>query len=550
MTAQRDGASTGQSRAAPVRVFLVDDSPGFCSLVRAIFAREPGLEIVASSASAEDAIERLREVAVDVVLLDIELGGMDGLTAIPHVQRAAPGTSILIVSLSAERNSAISANALSLGADDYLHKPVRTDEVASFRDALVAKVKGLAAKTAGRRQSGVGEQAPADAPPMVPAVSTASAAGATQRLATPGNPIRVMIVDDSLAFSKLLAALLARDPMILVVAVAASSQQAIGILAAIHVDVIILDIEMPGMSGIDALPRLLDAAPRVRVIMASILTQENAAISLKALALGASDYIPKPVGPSDTAIDGVFFRDLVGKVKALVKAGADAQPAVIQLRSPGAMPPAVLAIGCSTGGPQALTTLLQMMRWPIGVPVVVTQHMPSTFTRAFAETLAAKSGMPCKEGQHGEVLKPDHVYVAPGGEHMLIEAGPGGLAIKLTQDPPENFCRPSVDPMLRSVAHAAGGRVLAVILTGMGADGAAGARALVDAGGTVLAQDQATSVVWGMPGAVAGAGLCSAVLPLAGLAQEIDRLVRRTAVHSAAGVAASTGGGEEAGRLR
>jgi two-component system chemotaxis response regulator CheB len=191
------------------------------------------------------------------------------------------------------------------------------------------------------------------------------------------------------------------------------------------------------------------------------------------------------------------------------------------------LPARLLAIGSSTGGPQALFTLVQGLGETLSVPVVLTQHMPKTFTPILAEHITKLHGLPCAEAKHGEVLQPGRIYLAPGDRHLMVERGAGGLQAKLTDDPPENFCRPSVDPMLRTAAAACDGRVLVAMLTGMGHDGLAGTRRIIEAGGTAIAQDEATSVVWGMPGAVAQAGLCHAVLPLPDIAAKLRALLGR-----------------------
>jgi two-component system chemotaxis response regulator CheB len=294
-------------------------------------------------------------------------------------------------------------------------------------------------------------------------------------------------------------------------------------------DVVILDIEMPEMDGITALPLLLKACPRAKIIMASSLTRRNAEISLKALSLGATDYVPKPtsVGAGDAA--DAFRRDLCEKVVALGRPRRAAarvvptQGAPIKLRTASSVKPQIVAIGSSTGGPQALNVVMKALAPQLNVPVLITQHMPATFTAILAETLSRHSGLKCTEGADGMMLEAGRVYVAPGEHHMVIK-GRGG-PIMLTQTPPENFCRPAVDPMFRSIAAAYGSAVLAVVLTGMGADGREGAKAVAGVNGTVLAQDEATSVVWGMPAAVAHAGVASAVLPLPSVGPEMRKLL-------------------------
>jgi two-component system, chemotaxis family, protein-glutamate methylesterase/glutaminase len=294
------------------------------------------------------------------------------------------------------------------------------------------------------------------------------------------------------------------------------------------VDVLVLDIEMPVMDGMTALPLLLRADPGLKVIMASTLTTRGADIALRALRLGAADYIPKPSAVNG---DDSFRRELLEKVKGLARLRRrvvlPVREAVrLHLRPAPIIPPRLLAVGSSTGGPQALFTLVQGLGRTLNVPVVLTQHMPATFTPILAGHIAKLGGLPCAEAKDGEPLCAGRIYLAPGNYHLLVNIARGTLTARLSSDPPENFCRPSVDPMLRSAAAACDGRVLVAMLTGMGQDGLAGTRRVIDAGGSAVAQDEATSVVWGMPGAVAQAGLCHAVLPLPRIAPKLLDLLR------------------------
>jgi two-component system chemotaxis response regulator CheB len=312
-----------------------------------------------------------------------------------------------------------------------------------------------------------------------------------------------------------------------VVAKVANGQLAVEELKRTRADVVVLDIEMPVMDGMTALPLLLRVDPGIRVIMASTLTTRGADIAMRAMRLGAADYVPKP-SSIGTVGDDRFQRELLEKVKGLARlrhrTTRTAPP--VALRPAPLLPARLLAIGSSTGGPQALFALVQGLGRQIGVPVVLTQHMPATFTPILAEHLNRLGGLPCAEAKDGEVLVNGRIYLAPGDKHLTIEGRPGGLRARLTNDPPENFCRPSVDPMLRSACAACDGRVLIAMLTGMGHDGLAGTKQIVEAGGCAIAQDEATSVVWGMPGAIAQAGLCHAVLPLQGIAPKLRDMLK------------------------
>ncbi|WP_459851119.1 protein-glutamate methylesterase/protein-glutamine glutaminase [Dongia sp. agr-C8] len=373
-------------------------------------------------------------------------------------------------------------------------------------------------------------------------------------VAAGGGPYRVMIVDDSAVIRGLLTKTLETDPEIKVVSTVGNGQAAIDALKRNDIDVIVLDIEMPVMDGLTALPKLLEAKPGVQVIMASTLTLKGASVSMKAMSLGAADYLPKPTTTTGISTADDFKRDLVEKAKSwglvarkkrglppgsAAAPGSSVPPPPKKLY-PGAVTlrpaPLVqgkvdcLAIGSSTGGPQALFNVFRALGRVDRMPVFVTQHMPATFTTILAEHLAQASGMPAAEAKDGEAALPGRIYVAPGDFHMTVESQGGSMVVRLNKNPPENFCRPAVDPMLRSIAKAYGNRTLFVMLTGMGQDGLKGARELVNAGSTVIAQDEASSVVWGMPGAVASAGLCTAVLPL----NEIGAYVKKALMRSAA----------------
>ena len=363
-----------------------------------------------------------------------------------------------------------------------------------------------------------------------------------------------MVVDDSAVIRGLIIRWLQVDPAILVVASAGGGATAL-IQAERHKpEVVVLDIEMPEMDGMTALPRLLEIDPDVKVIMASTLTTRNAKISFSAMAAGAADYIPKPSTTRDAQMSTEFQKLLVDKVKALgaahrlhVAAKFDAKTAPretvvdkptadrggglygslpIALRKTSTMlKPQALGIGSSTGGPKALFEVFGYLKSSIKLPIFITQHMPPMFTKILAEQLGRITHGNCCEPSDEEPVVDGNIYIAPGDWHMVVEIRRNEKIIRLNQEAPENFCRPAIDPMFRSLANAYGGRVLGVILTGMGHDGLLGAEKLVDAGSTVLAQDEPSSVVWGMPGAVATGGLCSAVLPLTQVGPAIERVV-------------------------
>ena len=375
---------------------------------------------------------------------------------------------------------------------------------------------------------------------------------------TPSDPIRVLIVDDSAVIRGFTARALAEIGDAVVVGSVSDGQAALNYIKRELVDVVILDIEMPVMDGLTALPQIVKATQWVRVIMSSTLTLQGAEVSMKALALGAADYVSKPSSTREVDATAEWKLDLLAKVRALgVSAWRDRQRAgktgplpagvmapanaastaaastrprlyessKVVLRPVPAGVPDVLAIGSSTGGPQALFAVLPQLKG-LKQPIVITQHMPKTFTTILADHITRQTGLPCDEAVDGAVLTPGRAILAPGDNHMLFVREGGQVRVKLDQGPPENFCRPAVDPMLRSLIDIFGAsRILVTILTGMGSDGMKGSELVVNGGGMVVGQDQPTSVVWGMPGAVATAGLCSAVLPV----NEIGAYLRKKA---------------------
>lgn len=399
-----------------------------------------------------------------------------------------------------------------------------------------------------------------------------------------------MVCDDSAVIRGLISRNLETDPEIHVVTTVSNGQMALNALSRHPIEVCILDIEMPIMDGLTALPKMIAAQPDLQVVMASTLTRRNAEISMKALAAGAADYLAKPTTSMALNAAAEFKTELAAKVKALgaarrraagiavphpqgsastsatasapgpaapgpaprpfgaptmpspapiarpVGTAATARPAStpgvkapLSLRPAPTEIPEIIAIGSSTGGPQALFAVLSALKPGLPQPIVITQHMPATFTTILAEHIERASGIPTHEAAEGMALQGGHIYVAPGEFHMTIEVQGGQKIVKLLKTPPENYCRPSVDPMLRSLIKLYARRIFTVILTGMGQDGLRGGEAVVAAGGSVIAQDEATSVVWGMPGAVATAGICSAVLPLAEIAPYIRKVATRAA---------------------
>lgn len=353
----------------------------------------------------------------------------------------------------------------------------------------------------------------------------------------PTDPIRVLVVDDSAIARRLIVDALSNDPEIEVVGTAHNGRAALDRIAQLSPDVVTLDVEMPELDGLQTVALLRKTHSKLAVVMCSALTERGAITTLDALGAGANDYITKPSRSESVAAAVEHVRgQLVRKVKALgrratalpalespprVEVAAPPRPSASTLFSGG-----LIAIGASTGGPAALAELLPKLAREVTLPIVITQHMPPVFTTQFAARLAKLSGIPVREAAHGDRVAPGTAWVAPGDHHLTVENDGPELRIAIHQGPPENFCRPAVDVMFRSVAAACGRRVIAVVLTGMGQDGCLGARDIRAAGGQVLAQDEASSVVWGMPGAVVRAQLADRVLPLDQLDAEIAHRAR------------------------
>lgn len=340
---------------------------------------------------------------------------------------------------------------------------------------------------------------------------------------------RVLVVDDSVLMRTTISHVLGSDPELEVAGVAANGRIALAKMAQLRPDVVTLDFEMPEMDGMQTLAALQAAYPSVPVIMLSSLTMSGAAETLEALSRGASDYVAKPKGGDPASALDVLASELIPKIKIHAarrsphpaRAAAAPPPAAGVKMGKGAAAATAVCIGTSTGGPNALSEVLRVLPAGLPVPVLIVQHMPPMFTRLLAERLTAQCALPVQEGAEGMRVEPGQGYLAPGGFHMEVRRDGRGEWIHLHENPPENSCRPAVDVLFRSAAAVYGRELLAVVLTGMGQDGMRGCQAVKAAGGAVLVQDEATSVVWGMPRAVYEAGLQDAVFPLGEMGGEI-----------------------------
>ena len=357
-------------------------------------------------------------------------------------------------------------------------------------------------------------------------------------------PIRILIVDDSAVIRKVLGEGLSPDDSLEVVGTAANGHIALSKIPQVNPDLVTLDVEMPVMNGLETLVEIRKLYPKLPVIMFSTLTERGAATTLDALALGASDYVTKPSNTGSLDVTLAQIRaQLIPKIKALCALRPDVQAVrTTPLPSPRPKSPQlartfvqaeILAIGTSTGGPNALAEFLPGIPGNFPVPIVIVQHMPPLFTRLLAARLNARCALTVQEGASGESLQPGQAWIAPGDYHMAVQRQGTSVKLAMNQGPPENSCRPAVDPLFRSVARTYGANVLAVVLTGMGSDGVVGAQHIREKGGQVLVQDEASSVVWGMPGQVTAAGLADGTYSLNQMASEVVRRImqNRTAAN-------------------
>jgi two-component system chemotaxis response regulator CheB len=350
-------------------------------------------------------------------------------------------------------------------------------------------------------------------------------------------PIRILVVDDSIVIRKVLCDALNSDPEIEVAGTASDGRIALAKITQLNPDLVTLDVEMPNMSGLETIAEIRKLRPKLPIIMFSTLTERGASTTLDALALGASDYVTKPsnTGSLDVTMARIK-QDLLPKIKALcgrrLSDRTGAKPPFKRAIAPGLRLPRhtaridILAIGTSTGGPNALAEVLPAIPLDFPVPIVIVQHMPPLFTRMLAERLNKQSLIGVHEGEAGKTLEPGHAWIAPGDHHMIVERHGTSVQLAINQAPQENSCRPAVDVLFRSVAAVFGPNALVVVLTGMGSDGVLGSRLVREVGGRVYAQDEATSVVWGMPGQTVAAGWADSIYRLQDMAGEINRHVR------------------------
>jgi len=479
-----------------LNALIVDDSKTIRSiLVRVLKEMRFECHEAANGIEALEVLARIQRP--EIVTINWQMPVMDGVELIQRLRSDPMYRDLRLLMVSTEQNPDRIAAAIAAGADEFIAKPF-TDE------AIKRKLFELGA------------------------CSVPEAAASR-------SPIRVLIVDDSAAIRSILTATLSADTEIRVVGTAADGQIGLARVAEVAPDIVLLDVEMPVMDGITMLRELRRLQPRLPVLMFSSLTERGAKAALDALVAGANDYVAKPKGSSPEEVAARIKAELIPKMKVLVpRYSVDsgkslATPFARIQRRPRSEAVAAIVVAVSTGGPSALADVLPAFVSKTAPPVLIVQHMPPVFTSHLAERLTKICGLPVAEAKQGQILAPGEILLAPGGMHMGVVKTGLGVAVELRSDPPENSCRPAADVLFRSAARVWGAGTLGVVLTGMGRDGFKGSEAIVAAGGAVLAQDEFTSVVWGMPGHVARAGMADAVLPLSQLGVEVAlRLKRRS----------------------
>jgi len=479
-----------------MRAIVVDDSKPVRSILCKILG-DLGLTCQQASDGHEALDVIAREGRPDLVTVNLHMPVMNGFELMEKIRAQSALRGLPMVVVSSEQDRVEIARALACGAGAFVAKP--------FTPAAISE----ALATVGVR------------PVRRPATTVDS----------PGAPLRVLVVDDSAAIRGVVSAALSADPELRVAGTAADGVQGLARVAELAPDLVLLDVEMPVMDGLTMLRELRRVQPRLPVVMFSTLTERGAKVALDALVAGANDYVAKPKGASAEEVAARIREEVLPKLKQFRKRAilAGGQTAVVAARTPRprSVPVAAVVVGISTGGPVALAEFLPAFVSPAGVPVLIVQHMPAVFTSHLAERLTHVCGVPVREASDGRELLPGDILLAPGGRHLKV-ARQGTKVVTLLDDgPPENSCRPAADVLFRAAAAVWGGGTLGVVMTGMGKDGLKGSESVLAAGGAILAQDETTSVVWGMPGHVARAGLAEAVLPLRQLGVEVAMRLRR-----------------------
>ena len=501
-----------------MHALVIDDSKPVRSILTKVLN---GLQFQCIEAqNGVEALDRLSHMPrPTLITLNRHMPEMDGFELLGRIRRSQQYKNLPVVMISTDSTKASVEAAMRLGATDFLAKPFTPTELISRLNLL-----GLTRDTNKKTEE---QQKPRPLPSGDPSTTTD----------LENKSIRLLLVDDSAAIRGILSKTLREIPGIKVTGTAADGEKALNFLEKEQVDIVLLDIEMPVMDGIETLRRIRKKHPRLPVVMFSSLTERGAKATLEALVAGANDYVPKPTATDNDSIVARIESELVPKLRAVYRPPVKSKDWGNETASKRLMPPvprktnsqdiSVLVIGVSTGGPSALAEVLPHLAVANAPPIVVVQHMPKEFTGLLAERLSKMCKHRVSEAHHGQALQQEHIYLAPGGSHLEIQKHREEAKLVLHDGPPENSCRPSADVLFRSAAKIFHSGTLALILTGMGNDGLQGCKMIASKGGVVIAQDEPSSVVWGMPGHVVRAGIADTVLSLDRIGPDIAMRICR-----------------------
>ena len=501
-----------------MHALVIDDSKPVRSILTKVLN---GLQFQCIEAqNGVEALDRLSHMPrPTLITLNRHMPEMDGFELLGRIRRSQQYKNLPVVMISTDSTKASVEAAMRLGATDFLAKPFTPTELISRLNLL-----GLTRDTNKKTEE---QQKPRPLPSGDPSTTTD----------LENKSIRLLLVDDSAAIRGILSKTLREIPGIKVTGTAADGEKALNFLEKEQVDIVLLDIEMPVMDGIETLRRIRKKHPRLPVVMFSSLTERGAKATLEALVAGANDYVPKPTATDNDSIVARIESELVPKLRAVYRPSDKSKDWGNETASKKLMPPvprktnsqdiSVLVIGVSTGGPSALAEVLPHLAVANAPPIVVVQHMPKEFTGLLAERLSKMCKHRVSEAHHGQALQQEHIYLAPGGSHLEIQKHGKEAKLVLHDGPPENSCRPSADVLFRSAAKIFHSGTLALILTGMGNDGLQGCKMIASKGGVVIAQDEPSSVVWGMPGHVVRAGIADTVLSLDRIGPDIAMRICR-----------------------
>ena len=505
-----------------VHALIVDDSKPVRSILTKVLS---GLQFQCIEASnGIEALDRLSHMPRPALItLNRHMPEMDGFELLGRIRRSQQFQKLPVVMISTDSSEASIQTAMSLGATDFVAKPFTPTELTKHLKKL-----GLLKKTdtTTRKTSATALSSPSDLLKNDKNQNDSSQA-----------PIRLLLVDDSAAIRGILSKTFRDISGIEVIGTAANGEKALIFLEKEHVDIVLLDIEMPVMDGLETLRHLRKRYVKLPVVMFSSLTERGAKATLEALVAGANDYVAKPNGTDSKSIVDTIESELVPKIKAVYRPQRFMQNSVKKKVAPQSRSNlplvkkskkiSVIVIAVSTGGPNALAEILPHVAVAHAPPIVIVQHMPKEFTGHLANRLSKTCNQRVREATDGEALLPEHIYLAPGGIHLELQKHGQDICLALHDGPPENSCRPSADVLFRSAAKLFTTDVVAIVLTGMGSDGLQGSKVIADAGGTIIAQDESSSVVWGMPGQIVRAGLADAIIPLNAIGPDLAMRILR-----------------------